>query len=198
MPVSATTCTDELRIVSDLWVITADITDQYGSPVSTTPTVTITLPDDSTATVTPTQTYAGCWRAEYTLAVAGRHTAVLSLAGYGSAGYVVTAHPVTAAGQLPGVADATTYLGTTSWTSADIADTLAAEIAAQRSKCTIPVWYPDDLRNALLRRVAHNLAMRLVPGAQPIGDSETGGSNLAPYDPEINRLEKPHYRWNVA
>jgi hypothetical protein len=196
--VTPISCTEAQRIVSDLWPLTVLVADADGFTASVTPTASVTLPDGSTATPTMTRTSSGDWRAEHTLTQVGRHVATVTASGYGSAGFWVEAVVVTPAGNLPSVADATTYLGSTSWSSQDIGDALAVEKAAQRARCTIPAYYPDDLRGALLRRVARNLGMRSIPLAQPVSDVEAGGPNLPPYDPEINRLERPHWRFGVA
>lgn len=96
----------------------------------------------------------------------------------------------------PDVEDATAYLGPSgaSWDEETISDALAAETAAQRGNCRVPAdpaLLPDDLREALLRRVAANLARRQLgplPGLQ--GDAEV--STVVPArDPEVRRLEGP-------
>jgi|SRR3954468_21733211 len=198
MGVNAVSASEGQRIVSDIWPIVVEVTDENGFGVSAVPSVTVTLPDGSMAIPLATATTGGCMRAEYLLSVPGRYVATVFAAGYGATGFAVDAVDVTDAGRLPGLADATSYLGTTSWGPSDIADALSVERAAQRDRCAIPAYYPDSLRGALLRRVARNLGMRVIPLAQPIGDAEGGGPNLPPYDPEINRLEKPHWRVQVA
>lgn len=198
MPVTAASSVESQRPVGDLWPIVVDIRTADGFHVSETPVVTVTLPDGSTATPAVESTVGGCYRAQYALTVAGRHIASVTTTAYGAAGFVVEAVSPTQAGGMPQVADVNAYLGTNSWTNADIASALAAETASQRATCAIPAHYPDDLREALLRRVARTLGMRRAPLAQPIGDAEAGGSVIPPYDPEINRLERPHKRMLVA
>lgn len=199
MTVDAVSCPEQQRIVSDLWPLEVVVHDRDGFLASVTPTVSITLPDGTTAAPAMSRTASGnCWRADYQLTQTGRHVATVTASGYGSAGFWVEAVTVTPAGNLPSVADVTTYLGNTSWDSQQIGDALATEKAAQRARCTIPAYYPDDLRGALLRRVARNLGMRIIPLAQPVSDVEAGGPNIPPYDPEINRLERPHWRWMAA
>lgn len=60
--------------------------------------------------------------------------------------------------------------------------------ASASRKLTASPW-PDDLREALIRRVARNLAM----GALPLGvqATEVGGMVLGGKDPEVRRLEAP-------
>jgi len=79
-----------------------------------------------------------------------------------------------------------------------IADALKAEIAAQAAVCRVDANnLPDDLREALLRRVVRNLAMRAVPlGVQ--SDAVGGFNTLGSNDPEVRRLEKPHRKLFVG
>ncbi len=198
MPVTATCSVESQRPVGDLWPIEVDVTDADGYTASETPVVTVTLPDGSTATPTVESTTGGRYRASYPLAAAGRHVATATTTGYGTAVFTVTAVAPTVAGGMPAVADVNAYLGANSHPTEEIADALTVETAAQRAICAIPAFYPADLRGALMRRVARNLSMRLIPLAQPVGDAEAGGPAFSPYDPEINRLERPHRRLLVA
>lgn len=199
MPVTARTSTESQRPLGDQWPITVEVTDDDGFTASVTPVVTVTLPDGTTATPTVEQTIGGCWRAPYTLAAAGRHLASATATGYGTAVFVATAVAATPAGSMPALADVNKYLGEHSWDDDEVAEALAAEADAQRAICAVPAYYPADLRNALLRRVSRNLAMRRIPLAIPQGDAEAGSSSvIPPYDPEINRLERPHRRLLVA
>jgi hypothetical protein len=197
MPVTATSSAESQRAVGDQWPIDVFVTDPDGWGVSVAPVVTVTRPDGTTDTPT-VQAVRGCYRALYPVADAGRHVASAAVAGYGQADFVLTAVAPTTAGAMPAVADVNAYLGANSWSDEEIADALATETAAQRTLCAVPAHYPDDLRGALLRRVARNLGMRRVPLAQPVGDAEAGSSVIPPYDPEINRLERPHKRFLVA
>lgn len=91
----------------------------------------------------------------------------------------------------PDVEDVAAYLGPAadSWDEATLTAALAAEKAAQVRACRIPAPMPDDMREALLRRVAANLARRqLGPLPGPQGDAEV--ATVVPIrDPEVRRLE---------
>jgi hypothetical protein len=93
----------------------------------------------------------------------------------------------------PDADDVAAYLGPAapSWDEDTIGAVLAAETAAQARSCRIPGPMPGDLREALLRRCAANLARRqLGPLPGPQGDSET--PTIVPArDPEVRRLEGP-------
>jgi len=90
------------------------------------------------------------------------------------------------------LADVTAYLGPTSWDSTAIAGALAAEQSAQDQRCRTSSVYPPDLAEAVMRRVARNLALRGLPLAMQAGDA---GASYAPgRDPEIRRLEGPYRR----
>lgn len=101
----------------------------------------------------------------------------------------------------PNAADVEVYLGPTSYTSTQIDAALTAELAAQTRVCRTPpadAAWPDDLAEALKRRVARNLAMRGIPLAMFQGDAD-GGPLIPPgRDPEVRRLEGPHRRLPVG
>lgn len=197
MPVKALTSTSSRRVVGDVWPIVIDVADIYG--VTETPTVTVTLPDDTTATATVKSLGGCCYLAQYTLTVPGRHLAAVTTADLGRADFAIQAVAPTPAGGLPQFADANKYLGAHSFTDDDVQEALDAETDAQADICVIPAAYPNSLRNALLRRVARNLAMHRIPLAVLQGDAEAGTSNVLPtWDPEISRLEKPYRRLLVA
>lgn len=102
---------------------------------------------------------------------------------------------------IPDLAAVKTYLGSTSASDERIDSALVAESAAQAAVCRIPVDpidYPDDLAEALKRRVARNLALRGLPLAVPTGDAEAGNTILPGRDPEVRRLEAPHRRLVVG
>lgn len=197
MPVTAFSSVESQRPVGDQWPIVVDVRDFDGFRTSETPVVTVTLPDGTTDTPAVESTI-GCWRAVYELAAPGRHVATVVTASFGQTDFVVEAVAATVAGAMPAVADVNAYLGANSWTPAEIAAVLAAEAASQRATCAVPAYYPADLREALLRRVVRTLGMRRAPLAQPVGDAEAGGSVIPPYDPEIQRLERPHKRLLVG
>lgn len=106
----------------------------------------------------------------------------------------------------PTLPEVKVYLGAAAQTYTDAAITaaLTAETAAQAAVCRIPaaagdppeVTLPDDLEEALMRRVARNLAMRRLPlGVQT---SETATTPLGTNDPEVRRLERPHRKVRVG
>lgn len=194
MPVTANTWTTVHAPVGDVWLIGVDVTDANGQRVSQTPVVTVTLPDGTTALPTVELLSTGCYRASYTLAAAGRYVANAVATGYGVAQFAAFTDAVTPASGMPVVGHVSAYLGKHSWSTPDLQDALDAEASAQRSVCAVPAAYPPDLRNALLRRVARNLAMRPLPLAVLRGDAEAGDPNILPpgSDPEVRRLEKPY------
>ena len=92
-------------------------------------------------------------------------------------------------------ADVRAYLGPdVSWDDSAIQDALAAETAAQAAVCRIPDPCPADLVEALLRRVAHNLAVRALPlGVQAsIAEGAIATNYVGGTDAEVRRLEAPH------
>lgn len=103
---------------------------------------------------------------------------------------------------IPDLADVKTYLGQTSVSDAVIEAALLVETMAQAAVCRIPLLaedYPDDLAEALRRRVARNLAMRNLPLAIPsANDAEAGATFVPGRDPEVRRLEAPHRRLVVG
>jgi hypothetical protein len=199
VPIASESWDDLLRPVGDTWTITVQVTDVDGARVDVAPVVTVTPPDGTPATPAVDGLGSGRYRASYPLAAAGRHTATVVAAGYGAALLAVDVVAATPAGQMPKPADVNRYLGEHSWTPEEVEDALAAEKDAQRNRCAIPAYYPNDLRNALLRRAQRNLAMRRLPLALPQGDVELGPTSVLPaYDPEVARLEKPHYRLLVG
>lgn len=180
--------------VGGLWVIEVVYRDLDGYLASATPAVVVTLPAGSTASPTFETVTTGHYRATYTVGTAGRYVArvTTSTDAVDFAAYVTA---TTAGTGMPTVADVYEYLGgdgSQSWTDAERQDALDAEAAAQRAVCRVPAVYPDDLRQALLRRVARNLAMRELPLAVPQGDAEGGPTILPGRDPEVRRLEAPH------
>lgn len=200
MPVTPDTWTTVHAPVGDVWLLGVRVTDADGVGVEQTPTVSVTKPDDTTAAPVMESLGGGCFRAEYTLAVAGRYVATATVAGYGVAQFAAFTDAVTPGSGMPTTAEVSAYLSQHSWSAPDLQDALDAEAAAQRRVCAVPAAYPPDLRNALLRRVARNLAMRPLPLAVLRGDAEIGDANLLPpgSDPEVRRLEKPHLHILIA
>lgn len=161
-------------------------------------TLTATLPDGTSEPITvgePVTT--GLYRVTYTPMQPGRHVFAWQTTDPDTAN--AAAVWVVAVGAMPTVADVVDYLGgdAEQWTEEELADALAAEAAAQRRWCNVGAEYPDDLRQALLRRVARNLAMRSLPLAVLQGDAEVGPVRLPGQDAEVRRLEAPHRRLPV-
>lgn len=73
-----------------------------------------------------------------------------------------------------------------------VASALAAETAAQERKCRIDNPIQPDLKEALCRRVARNLALRQLPIMVMRGDAESGPLVAPGSDAEVRRLEAPH------
>ena len=94
------------------------------------------------------------------------------------------------------LADVTAYLGAdaaSQWSDAELTSALTAEAGAQatRVKAAALMGVPD-VDEALMRRVARNLAMRKVPLG--IAASEIEATRVSGTDPEIRRLEAPYRR----
>lgn len=104
---------------------------------------------------------------------------------------------------VPDLDDVKTYLGASiAATDDEIEGALVAESAAQAAVCKIPTdpaEYPDDLAEALRRRVARNLAIRGLPlGLQTSMSEAAVATTRVGTDPEIKRLEAPHRRLVVG
>lgn len=177
-----------------VWHMSAAVVDFDGVAVDTLPDVTITLPGGTTTSPVAERVASGGFVVDYLPAVAGRYVARW-LSAYGAADFAAYVTGPTTAADMPDLDACKAYLdidpGDTS-RDGEIGNALAAESAAQRARCRVGPVYPDDLREALLRRVARNLAMRLLPVAVLRGDGEGGDTVLRSQDPEIKRLEAPH------
>lgn len=196
--------------VGGVWEMTLQVTDSHGVGVDDLPEVTVTLPGGGSATPTAEHVAGGLYRAQYVIAGPGRHTARAVTLMYGAADLTAYATAITPAAAMPTLEDLRGldpdradpedlgYLGKNSFTDDEIQDALDAEAAAQRATCRVPAAYPADLRQALLRRVAVNLANRALPLAIVQGDGEMGGAGSAAYlpgkDPQVRRLERPYPR----
>lgn len=102
------------------------------------------------------------------------------------------------ASALVTIDDLRDYLGDTSVSEDGLRDALAAERAAQAARCRVEP-YTADLRQALLRRVARNLAARSVPVASFTSfDGGATSTRVPGRDPEVSRLEGPHRRRPIA
>lgn len=101
---------------------------------------------------------------------------------------------------IPDLAAVKAYLGASAaqWSDADLSAVLASETAAQALACVIPDTYPDDMAQALLRRVQRALSLRALPLGMVQGDAEGGSTVLPGRDPEIRRLEAGHRRLVVG
>jgi len=175
--------------------LTFNVTDADGNPAAAgTTALTITLPDGTTTQPAVATSEVGVYTCDYLPLTAGRYAARFVTTG-DNAGAVEDVFDVTATalGWVT-VTEVRAYLGDTSDTDAQLAGALAAEQAAQAAVCVLDP-YTADLREALLRRVARNLAARKVPVAQFTSFEGGGTSFRVPQsDPEIARLEGPHRR----
>lgn len=200
MTVEALTPTSDLLPVNGRWVIAVQVTDDDGRLVDAAPVVTVTLPAGSTATPTVETVEQGVYRAAYEVVTTGRYVARAVSSGYGAADFAVYVTATTAGTGMPDADDVAAYMGTSaaSWETEEIQDALDAESAAQRSRCRVGAVYPADLRQALLRRVVRNLALRSLPLAVLRGDAEGGDTILPGADPEVRRLEAPFRKLAVG
>ena len=183
-----------------LWEVSVIVRDADGYLSDVVPTLTVTPPDGTPDTpVAMTLVAAGVYRTLVTASDVGYYLARAEATGLGVADFAAfVIEPSAGAGAVT-IADLTGpggYMQVSSWDDASIEDALAAEAQAQRDVCDVPAAYPLSLRQALLRRVVRNLAMRGLPLAVPIGDAEAGDTVLPPgNDPEVRRLERP---WRKA
>jgi len=183
--------------VGDTWEIGITVPD--GSSVA----VAVTAPDGTVANPTPVIT-GGSVSVVAVLTLPGRYLAVLTVSGDEDAvvPFVANAAEPTTAGEMPDLAEVKAYLSTNGETSAldaSITEALNAEAAAQRRVCDVPAVYPDDLREALKRRVARNLAARAVPVAQITSfDGTNVSTRVTRYDAEVDRLEGPFRKVDVG
>lgn len=96
----------------------------------------------------------------------------------------------------PSVGDVQTYLGANAPAEPKVAAAYEAEKAAQARVCDVPAdgeEWPEDLAEALCRRVAVNLAVRGLPlGVQAsITEAAVGITRVGGGDREVDRLEAP-------
>lgn len=172
-----------------------------GWPVSDLTTVaTVTLPDGTTATPAMTLISAGVYEVVVLANTAGRWIATVAATGYGTVPFAATVAALVDGTGMPDLTATLDYLtgqGDQSWSEPEVENALAAETAAQRRVCRIPANYDADLREALLRRVACNLARRALPLSMQQGDADQGPVAIG-NDPEVKRLEKPWRRRPVG
>lgn len=207
MSVTALSSATKELPIGGVWLIAVAVTDPTLPAVA--PVITITLPNAST--VTPTVDTIGgsgyVYAVSYVVTAEGRHTARVTTTSDGAADFVAYVTAVVPNTAMPALEDLRGtspdrddpedlgYLGENSWTDDELQDALDAETVAQRRVCRVPAAYPADLRQALLRRVACNLARRALPLSMLQGDAEAGGTAPLPSnDAEVRRLERPHRR----
>ena len=161
-------------------------------------TLTVTLPDGTTTSPTLVNDDTGIYTYDYPTVQVGPHSAVFVATG-ANGGTIEDVWLVTATGlTVVTVDDVRGYLGDTSASDDTLAGVLAAEQAAQAARCRLDPTNAD-LREALLRRCARNLAARSVPVASFTSFEGGATSTRVPTsDPEIARLEAPYKRLPVG
>lgn len=176
--------------------LTFEVVDSNGDLVddATSVTLTITLPNGSTVTQTLHHPDTGVYTADYATVQAGRHTARFVVTGP-NAGAVDDVFDVIAMNlAYVTLGDVKAYLGDSSVSDSEITKALAAEQAAQASRCRLDP-YTADLREALLRRCARNLAARSVPVTSFSSfDGAATVTRVPATDAEVARLEAPYRR----
>lgn len=157
-------------------------------------TLTVTRPDLTTEqpTVANPPEETGHYEVAYTLTQAGRYVFAWQTTDPDTAD--AAAVEAVKPGGLPDLLAVKSYMSDSAgqWSDAEISEALAAETAAQARVCRVGADYPPDLREALLRRVSRNLAMRQMPLAVLQGDADAGATRLPGRDPEVRRLEATH------
>ena len=208
MPVTALTSTSRDLLVGQVWPLAILVLDADLRLAAASTVLSVTLPDGTA--VDPGDLpdvdteAAGVYRYDYTATVPGRHLATVTAGDYGLESWVAFVTVPTPNTGLPTVDDVDNYLksgsGEHSWTTDDLADALAAEETAQRLVCRVGAVYPPDLREALLRRVQRNLAMRPNALAMFRGDSDAGEPQafLPGQDPEVRRWERPYRKLPIG
>lgn len=184
------------RHVGSVVRLVAAVSDFDGEPIDAA-SVTLTVQPESGGVVDVsaaiTHPGVGAYEASYALAVAARHLVTWTTTGdhAGVTTVVVDVDP-------PDLAFLTVaqlrsdYLGDISATDTEITSALRAERAAQAGRCRIDP-YTYELREALMRRVARNLAARSVPVATWTSfEGGATGTRVPNTDAEIRRLEAPY------
>jgi hypothetical protein len=186
-------------LVGDLWQFRALVTDLDGDATDAeVPTITVTPPSGAAAHPSVTNVDSGLSQFVYTPTLPGQYTVTAATASYGLAAYAAWADALLTVAGFPVLADVQEYLEDYSWSDAEIVNALNAEAAAQRARLRPSAVFGADLREALLRRVQRNLAMRRLPLATPQGDAEGGAAFIPRTDPEIRRLEGPYRKLSVG
>lgn len=135
---------------------------------------------------------AGMFEVGYAPAITGRHLARFTATGdyAGMATVILDIDPPDLA--FVTLADLRAYLGATSVTDAELTSALHAERAAQAQRCRVDP-FTHELREALMRRVARNLAARSVPVATFTSfDGGATSTRVPSVDAEVRRLEGPY------
>lgn len=161
-------------------------------------TASVVRPDGVGVDLDLTHADVGVYTCDYLPTQIGRHTARCVVTGP-MAGALEDAFDVlgSALGNPP-LDEVRAYLGSTSATEEELRAALRAEQSAQARRCRVDP-YTQDLHEALLRRVARNLAARAVPIAQFTSFEGGGTSTRVPSrDPEVARLEAPFRRRPVG
>jgi hypothetical protein len=199
--VTALCSTSAFLNVGAVWHVSVLTRDADGYAVDDDPpVVTVTLPDASTVPVAAENISTGVWRALYVPATAGRFLAAAVTTALGRADFAAIVTGVASNASLPTFEDVRAYSGSeydlAAWEDETITETLATETLNQARMCDVPAAYPDDLREALVRRAVLNLARR----RHLVDDGATGDDTMIPpppppsRDPEVRRLEGPHRR----
>lgn len=185
------------------WQMRLQVSDSAQLLADDPPVVTVTLPDTTTALADVGLLYDysyGMYLATYVPLAAGRYTA-RAVAVNGVADLL---HVVSATGAaLPTATEVSDWMGgetAHAWTEAEIEEALNAETLAQMRICRVPASYPEDLREALVRRTARNLHMRRQLTAEPRAEGDIDLPAVLPVaaDPEVRRLEKPWRRLPIG
>ena len=188
-------------VLGEAWTVRVRTVDEYGYVTgAVAPVAAAVLPDASALVPTfLSDTSLGDWTTSIVLTQAGRWTLHVSTPEDALDVAVWAEGPTTGTG-MPTVDDVARYLGqsASSWDRGTLQDALDAERSDQRARCGERAQYPDALRQALLRRVARNLAMRRLPLAVNVGDADGGSLVLPGRDPEVRRLEAPYRRLVVG
>lgn len=185
-------------LVGDLWQFRALVADLDGDATDAeVPAITVTPPSGGVAHPSVSNVDVGLSQFTYSPALPGQYLVTAVTASYGIGAYGAWADALLTVGGFPVLADVEEYLEDFSWTAPEIQSALEAEAAAQRARLRPSAVFGSDLREALLRRVQRNLAMRRLPLAVPQGDAESGSSFIPRTDPEIRRLEAPYRKLSV-
>ena len=175
--------------VGDVW--------EFGLTVEEGATVAVVVTSPTGATASPTPEVAdGEVIVTVPMEEPGRYLAVMTVTTDGTPEVTpFTVYAETPGGAVPNLEAVKEYLSSNGGTSQEddtIEGALAAETRAQARVCRIPATYPEDLGEALMRRVARNLAARQVPIAQITSfDGGQQVSRVPSWDNEVRRLEGP-------